>query len=90
MEDNVKHVNDVHEVVQREPDDQRLPGDLREAEPEDDDPEVVEEGQGNDHRPVVAQPPGGVEDERPVASGRQVSKVCHLDKVPFNAITSWI
>ena len=34
MEDNVEHVDDVHEVVQREPDQQSVPRDLREAEPE--------------------------------------------------------
>jgi hypothetical protein len=50
------------------PDDERVPSDLGEAEAEDDDPEVVEEGQGHDHGPVVAEPPGGIEHERPVAS----------------------
>ena len=54
MEDNVEDVDDVHEVVQREPDDQGFPGDLGKAEPKDYDPEVVEKGQGNNHRPIVA------------------------------------
>lgn len=40
--------------------------DLLEGEPVDDDPEVVEKGEGDDHGPVVAEPARGVEDERPV------------------------
>ena len=67
MEDDVQKVNDVHEVVEREPDEQSVQGDLSEAEPEDDDPEVVEEGQGDDHGPVVAESPGRIEHEWPVA-----------------------
>jgi len=44
VENNVQEIDDVHEVVEGEPDDQGVPGDLGEAEPEDDDPEVVEKG----------------------------------------------
>lgn len=40
--------------------------DLLEGEPVDDDPEVVEEGEADDHGPVVAQPSRGIENERPV------------------------
>ena len=54
VEDDVQQVDEVHQVVEGEPDDDRLPRDLGEGEAEDDHPEVVEEGQGNDHRPVVA------------------------------------
>ncbi len=42
MEDDVQEIDDIHEVVEGEPDDQRVPSDLCKAEPEDDDPEVVE------------------------------------------------
>ena len=38
MEDDVEEIDDVHEVVEGEPDDQGVPGDLCEAESEDDDP----------------------------------------------------
>jgi hypothetical protein len=75
MEDDVQQVNDVHEVIEREPDEQGVHGDLGEAEPKDDHPEVVEEGQGDDHGPVVAEPSGRVENERPVASGTNVIAV---------------
>lgn len=44
---------------------------LLEGEPVDDDPEVVEEGEGDDHGPVVAEPAGGVEHEGPVRAGAQ-------------------
>lgn len=43
----------------------RLTVDLAEREPVDDHPEVVEERQGDDHVPVVAELTGRVEDERP-------------------------
>jgi len=61
VEDDVQKVDDVHEVVEREPDEQSVQGDLSEAEPEDDDPEVVEEGERHDHGPVVAKTAGWVE-----------------------------
>ncbi len=69
VHEDVEEVDEIHEVVQAEPDGQGLHGDLSEGEAEDDDPEVVEEGQRHHHGPVVAQPAGRVKHEGPVASG---------------------
>lgn len=40
------------------------------GEPIDDDPEVVKEGEGNDHRPIVTETSRGIEDEGPIRGTR--------------------
>ena len=45
---------------------EKLTVDLLEGEPVDDDPEVVEEGQRDYHRPIVAESSRRIEDEGPV------------------------
>ena len=41
MEDDVQEVDEVHEVVEGEPDDDGVVGDFGEGESEDDDPKIV-------------------------------------------------
>lgn len=40
------------------------------GEPIDDDPEVVKEGEGDDHRPIVTETSRGIEDEGPIRGTR--------------------
>ena len=79
VEHNVQQVDEIHEVVEAEPDEDCVPGDLGEGEPEDDHPEVVEEGQGHHHRPVVAEAARRVEHERPVTpAAKEERRKCVL------------
>ena len=68
VEHYVQQIDQVHEVVKDEPDEQRVHGDLGEAEPENDHPKVVQKGKRDHHGPVVAQPTCRIEHERPIAS----------------------
>lgn len=74
VEQDVDQVEKVGEVVEAEPDQQRLAVDLLEREAVDDDPEVVEERQRHDHRPVVAQAAGRIEHERPFRRGLSMGR----------------
>ena len=68
VEGNVQHVDQIAKVVETQPHHQRVAGDLLEGKAVDEHPEVVEEGQRDHHRPIVAQTAGRVEHERPLAT----------------------
>lgn len=63
---DVDEVQEVGEVIEAEPDRARVQVDLLKGKPIDDDPEIVEEGHGHDHGPVVAEAAGRIEHERPL------------------------
>lgn len=64
---NVKDVDQIAKVVETQPHHQRVAGDLLEGKAVDEHPEVVEEGQRDHHRPIVAQTAGRIENKRPLA-----------------------
>ena len=66
MEYDVQQINQVHEVVQAEPDEQCVLVDFSKTETEDDHPKVVQKGQGDHYGPVVAETTRRVKHERPV------------------------
>ena len=70
MEHDVQQINQVHEVVQAEPNEQCFHGDFSKAEAEDDHPKVVQKGKGDHKGPVVTQPTSGIEDKRPITSAK--------------------
>lgn len=74
MEKDVDQVEKVGKVVEAEPDQQRLAVDLLEREAVDDDPEVVEERQRHDHRPVVAETAGRIEYKSPFGRGLSMGR----------------
>lgn len=63
VKEYIDQIQEVGQVVQAEPDRDRAPVDLLEGEAVDYHPEVVQEGHGNHHGPVVAQPPRRIEDK---------------------------
>ena len=71
MEHDVQQINQVHEVVQAEPNEQCFHGDFSKAEAEDDHPKVVQKGQGDHYGPVVAETTRRVKHERPVTPRKQ-------------------
>ena len=44
MEDDIEQIDEIHEIVEAEPDDDSFPINLGEREAEDDHPKVVQEG----------------------------------------------
>ena len=86
MEHDVQQINQVHEVVQAEPNEQCFHGDFSKAEAEDDHPKVVQKGKGDHKGPVVTQPTSGIEDKRPIASAKDNQEnlvrkcVSHFDR----------
>ena len=67
VDGDVEDVEEIGEIVEREPDEEVGGADLVEGDAVDDDPKVVEIGEGHDEAPVVAEAPGRVEDEGPAA-----------------------
>ena len=74
MEDDIEQIDEIHEIVEAEPDDDSFPINLGEREAEDDHPKVVQEGQWDDHGPVVTEPTRRIEDEGPMASAKRGEK----------------
>ena len=56
MKNNVQQIDQVHEVVQAEPNEQCVQGDFSKAESENNHPKVVQKGKRHHHGPVIAQP----------------------------------
>lgn len=54
---------------------------LLEGEPVDDDPEVVEKGKGDHHRPVITETSRGIEDEGPIRSTRTKTLCSRLSRI---------
>ena len=73
MENNIQQINQVHEVVKAEPDEQAVQCYLSKTEPENDHPKVVQKGKRHHHGPVVAQPSSGIEHKRPIASEKKTT-----------------
>lgn len=63
VEQYIDQIQEVGQVVQTEPNGDRSPIDLLEGEAVDYHPEVVQEGHGHHHGPVVAQSPRRIKDE---------------------------
>lgn len=54
---------------------------LLEGDPVDDDPEVVEKGKGDHHRPVITETSRGIEDEGPIRGTRTKTLCSCLSRV---------
>ena len=67
MEYNIQQVDQIHEVVQTEPNEQSVHCDFRKTEAKNDDPKVVQKGKRDHKGPVIAQPTSGIKYERPIA-----------------------
>ena len=75
MEYNIQQVDQIHEVVQTEPNEQSITGDFRKTKAENDDPKVVQKGKGYHHGPIITQPASRVEHKRQIASAKQIRKI---------------
>lgn len=68
VDSDVQDVEEVGKIVECKPGNYGAFLDFLKSASVDDGPEVVEEGDADDKRPVVAQAAGRVKDERPVAA----------------------
>ena len=75
MEYNIQQVDQIHEVVQTEPNEQSITGDFRKTKAENDDPKVVQKGKRYHHGPIITQPASRVEHKRQIASAKQIRKI---------------
>ena len=71
MEYNIQQVDQIHEVVQTEPNEQSITGDFRKTKAENDDPKVVQKGERYHHGPIITQPASRVEHKRQIASANR-------------------
>ena len=75
MEYYIQQVDQIHEVVQTKPNEQSITGDFRKTEAENDDPKVVQKGEGYHHGPIITQPASRVEHKRQIASANKRRKI---------------
>ena len=88
MEYNIQQVDQIHEVVQTEPNEQSITGDFRKTKAENDDPKVVQKGKRYHHGPIITQPASRVEHKRQIASANQIMKIRGGHSVQFLEITN--
>lgn len=69
VKEYIDQIKEIRYIVQAKPDRNRTSIDLLEGEAVNYHPKVIEEGHGNNHGPIVAEPPRWIEDEVHFAGG---------------------